>query len=133
MQTATMRLIAIFAAASFSSVLAGGLVCAISDIPPAVWLRNLAAWLVGLLAGVGLAARTRSGWLPVLLVAAPAALAATFLGNGLSGVHRWIETGPLRLNGAMLVLPTLAVTLACAHGRWRWVAALTLLVLFVFL
>lgn len=131
LRTAPMRLIAIFAAASLSAVVLGALVCALSGIPPAVWLRNLAAWLVGLVAGVGLAARTRPGWLPVVLVAAPAALAATFLGNGLSGVHRWIEAGPLRLNAAMLVLPMLAVALACAHGPWRWVAALTSLVLLI--
>jgi len=126
-----MRLITIFAAASLSAVVLGGLVCALSDIPSAIWLRNLAAWLVGALAAVGLAVRARPGWLPVLLVAAPAALAATFLGDGLHGVHRWIETGPLRLNAAMLVLPTLVVALSCAHGLWRWGAALASLVLLV--
>ena len=131
LQIASMRLIAIFAAASLSAVALGALVCALSDIPPAVWLRNLAAWLVGVLAAAGLAVRARPGWLPVLLVAAPAALAATFLNDGLYGVHRWIETGPLRLNAAMLVLPALAVALACAHGFWRWGAALATLVLLV--
>jgi len=126
-----MRLIAIFAAASLSVVVLGAYVCALSDIPPAVWLRNLAAWLVGALAAAALAIRASPSWLPVLLLAAPAALAAPFLGDGLSGVHRWIEAGPLRLNAAMLVLPVLVVTLACTHALWRWAAALTSLLLLV--
>ena len=126
-----MRLIAIFAAASLSLVALGALVGALSDIPPAVWLPNAAAWLIGALAATALAVYARAGWLPVLLLAAPAALAASFLGDGLSGVHRWIEAGPLRLNAAMLTLPMLAVSLASARGVWRWAAALTALALLV--
>lgn len=124
-----MRLIAIFAAASLSAVALGAVVCALSDIPPAVWLRNLAAWLIGALAAAALLARVRRHWLPVVLLAAPATLIASFLGDGLSGVHRWIEVGPLRMNAAMLVLPALAVALACAQGFWRWAAALGSLML----
>lgn len=78
---ASMRLIAIFAAASLSAVVLGALVCALSDIPAAVWLRNLAAWLVGVLAAGTLAVRARPAWLPVLLLAPPAVLAASFSGT----------------------------------------------------
>ena len=119
----SLRLIAVFAAASLAGVLLGALVCALSDVPAAVWLRNLAAWALGAVAAVALGFRARVGWLPAVLVAAPAVLAAALLGEGLSGVHRWIEAGPLRLNAAMLVLPMLVVSLACARGAWCWAAA----------
>jgi len=112
-------------------VVLGAYVCALSDIPTAAWLRNLAAWLVGALAAAALAIRANPSWLPVLLLVAPAVLAAAFLGDGLSGVHRWIEAGPLRLNAAMLVLPVLVVALACTRALWRWAAALTSLLLLV--
>jgi hypothetical protein len=126
-----MRLIAIFAAASLSVVVLGAVICALSDVPTAVWIRNPAAWLVGALVAAALAVRPPPTLLPMVLLAAPATLAVTFLGEGLSGVHRWLEAGPLRLNAAMLVLPMLAVALACASGVWRWVAALASLVLLV--
>lgn len=126
-----MRLIAIFAAASLSVVMLGAVICALSGVPTAVWIRNPAAWLVGALMAAALAVRPPPVLLPVVLFAAPVALAVTFLGEGLSGVHRWLETGPLRLNAAMLVLPMLAVALACTTGVWRWVAALACLVLLV--
>lgn len=129
MTAASFRLLAIFAAASLPSVALGALVCVLSDVPPAVWLRNPAAWLIGASAAAVLAARARRRWLPALLLAAPAVVAAAFLNAGLSGVHRWIDAGPMRLNAAMLALPALAVALACARGPWRWTAALGSLLL----
>ena len=91
-----------FGTMSLAAVATGCWVARAHGVPAQVWETNLAAWAVG----AGLAAplsRARSArWWPVIAVAG---LAATFLSSGLSGVHRWIGLGPIRLNGAELLLP----------------------------
>lgn len=129
---ASLGLLVLFGTASLAAVGLGALICALSDMPAALWGRNLAAWLVGALLAWGVAA-SPSRILPYLPWAAAAALAATFLGADQGGVHRWIAAGPLTINVAMLALPAAVVGLAAAPSlnRWAWLAALLCLGLLV--
>ncbi len=113
----------LFGAASLLAVGIGAWVCAQSGVSASIWGQNLAAWLVGAIVAAGLA-RTGGRLLPFAVAAAPLALAATFLSDGLEGVHRWIEAGPVRLNAALLVLPAGVVALAAESSRRGWAVAL---------
>ena len=106
------RLLFLFGVFSFGAVAIGALVCAMSGVPAGLWSRNLVAWLVGAI-GAGFLART-TGSTPfwIILLLSPIALAASFLGRDLEGVHRWISAGPMTLNVALLVLPMTVVAMA---------------------
>jgi hypothetical protein len=91
-----------FAVLSFAAVATGCWVARAHGVYAHAWQMNLAAWAVG--AGLA-AALSRTGgarWWPI---AAVAGLTATFLSSGMSGVHRWIGLGPVRLNSAEMLLP----------------------------
>lgn len=122
-----------FAAASLGAVALGAWVCALSGVPTGLWVRNLAAWLVGGLLAVGVARSAGQRTVRLLPWIAAAALAATFLAPGQEGVHRWIGLGPLYMNVAMLVLPAAVVALAATPqpALWTWVPALLCLVILV--
>jgi hypothetical protein len=94
----------LFAAFSLIAVLTGFWVAHLHGAPNRVWMMNLAAWAVGAALAV-LMSRGGPRLVPAWPVVAFAALAATFVSPGLSGVHRWIGLGPLRLNAAELFLP----------------------------
>ncbi len=101
----------IFIGSSLAATLTGCWVAAAHGAPASSWALNIAAWGVGALVA---AVISRGGlglgrWWPTLSLLG---LAATFLSPGLSGVHRWIQLGPVRLNGAELFLPAMIVTLA---------------------
>lgn len=115
-----------FAGASLAAVALGALVCALSGVPASLWIRNLAAWGIG---GVAAAALARSAGRPALvavLALAPVGLALTATDEGLEGVRRWLVVGPVRLNAAMLLLPSAAVAMAVVaeRARWWWIPAL---------
>jgi hypothetical protein len=123
-------LLLVFGLASLAAVASGAVVCAASEVPAGLWIRNLAAWAVGALLAVGLS--FAPGTAPrVALWAAPIALLASFLGPAPDGVHRWIDLGPMQLNAAMVVLPAAIVALAVSAkgSREPWLAALACLVL----
>lgn len=115
-----------FGAASLAAVVVGAAVCAMSGVPSTLWMRNIAAWCVGALAAAILAGRAGSGFLSAAVLLAPIGLAATLLNPGLEGVHRWLVAGPVRLNAAMLLLPSLVVATAVLAERrpwWCWIPA----------
>lgn len=126
------RLLVLFGVLSLAAVATGALVSASSGVPAAAWARNLAAWVVGALAGIVIARTMRPGFLPVALWIAPAGLLATFSPNQ-QGVHRWVDLGPLHANVAMFLLPAAIVALAASawRGLWPWIAALLSLGLLV--
>lgn len=114
------RLLFAFAATSLAAVALGAAVCAMSEVPAGLWIRNLAAWAVG-----GLAAAAAARWVGgrlfhTLALACPLGLGFTLLNPGLDGVHRWLVAGPLRFNAAMLLLPALVVATVVLAGRERW-------------
>lgn len=139
MRTATnwgARLLAIFGLASLAAVAAGAVVCALGGVSAASWGRNLAVWLAGGLAAAALATAGRRVVSPGagLTVAglALAGLAASFFNPAQEGVHRWIDAGPLHVNVAMVVLPSLCVVLAAAEDRRAiWGAAFLALLLLI--
>ena len=126
--------LAAFGVCSFVAVAIGAYICALSGVPSALWIRNLAAWGVGAVLAFGLAHVRQSEVLHIALWAAPLALLVTFLSPAQEGVHRWIDAGPLHINAAMLTLPAASVALAALSREhvWAWgasFAALALLVL----
>lgn len=127
-------LLAVFNVCSLAAVSIGALICVQSDVPTALWARNLVAWVLGAVVAVGLAVGRRTEVLHVALWAAPLAVLATFFSPAQEDVHRWIDAGPLHINAAMFVLPAMVVALAVLSRErvWSWVpafATLTLLVL----
>src|SRR5262249_41904377 len=88
-----------------------------------VWGRNAAAWVMGALL-TALTTRIRPGRLfHTLLPLTAVALAISLFSSGLSGVHRWISTGPLKWNVAFLLLPAATVASAAtvrSGSRWIW-------------
>ncbi|MFL6590067.1 MAG: hypothetical protein ACJ8M4_07845 [Chthoniobacterales bacterium] len=107
------RTIAIFAAASLAAVGAGAATLSISGVPVGSWLRNPIGWVIGVFLATGLMLLRSS--LPVarvILAAAVLGVAGTFLAPAQSGVHRWIDLGPLHINMAALLLPAAVVALA---------------------
>lgn len=127
------RLLAMFGAASLGAVAVGALVCALSGVPAGLWLRNLAAWVVGAMLAFGLAKGAGRRAVQVLPWLAAGALATTFVDAGQEGVHRWIGLGPLNINVAMLVLPAAVVALAAEPRPVLsvWPPALICLVIFL--
>lgn len=127
------RLLLLFGGLMLATVLVGAWVALASQVPAALVGRNLAAWMIGGLCAVGLAAATRRGvpgWIAWL---APLLLGACFLMPDLQGVHRWIGLGPIRLNAAMLVLPAAVVAFAAASrtGWLSWIPIVATLPLLV--
>lgn len=117
-------LLLLFGGLSLAAVALGAVVAASSGVPASIWIRNLAAWGVGALTGIAIAALARPGATPLALCAAPLGLAASFLSPDLESVHRWIDLGPVHLNPAMLLLPSAIVALAALvpARRWPWFA-----------
>jgi cell division protein FtsW (lipid II flippase) len=93
----------LFGGSSLTAVATGCWIASQHGVPHRVLLMNAAAWIVGaaLAAAVSRMPVKRWWWLALALVG----LASTFLSAGVSGVHRWIGLGPIRLNGAELLLP----------------------------
>lgn len=120
------RLLLVSGSLSVLTVALGAWVCASSGVAAAVWVRNLAAWVIGAVAAYALG-RWCGGWLfPVVLAAAALLLASTLVSAGQLGVHRWVDVGPLAINGAMLVLPAALVAVAALspNSPWVWLPAL---------
>lgn len=109
------------------SLLAVGVGCAVAranGAPASLWGRDLAAWAVGGLLAVGLSRWAGRRTLAGFLIAAPLGLSATLFSAGQQGVHRWIDLGPLHMNGAEVLLPAAVVAFgALATSRWAWPAA----------
>jgi hypothetical protein len=119
------QVVLIFAAGSLIAVLAGCLVAFLCRVSPEVWGRNAAAWGIGGILAACLARAPRAGSFRFVLILAPVALAASLLGSGQSGVHRWVAVGPLRWNVAFVCLPPAIVAFAAlvrSKRRWIWVA-----------
>lgn len=123
-------LVAVLGGLSLAAVIAGVVVCHLSGVPAAVWMRNLAAWGVGAVAACCL---WRGGPVvfPAVLGLAALLVGASFLGPQQSGVHRWINAGPVSLNVAMMMLPAALVALAWLGrgGVWPWGLALAIVVM----
>lgn len=115
---ASRRTLLLFALASLAAVAAGAATLAAAGQAPGAWLRNPIAWAVAALLGAGLYAGGRVRWVRLApLVIAPAAIALTLLAEPVDGVHRWIGAGPLHVNVAALVVPSMIVAAAFAGIR----------------
>jgi hypothetical protein len=111
------RTAALFAVASGCAVLVGCLVAAAHGVPVSLWARNAGAWVAGAIIAAVLARSARQRTAQACLLLAGVMVAATFLSGGLSGVHRWVAFGPVRLNAALLFLPMAVVAWAGVVAR----------------
>ncbi|MBX3480275.1 MAG: hypothetical protein KF842_07735 [Caulobacter sp.] len=127
-------LLAGFGLVSLATVVVGIMVCTSNGAAMAPALRNLAAWGVGAVLAIVLAALARRTTLRILLWLLPIALLAGFLGPGLQEVHRWLSLGPVQANIAMLLGPAAVVAFAARMDFWptgSWLALLLALALTV--
>ena len=114
----------VYGGLSLAALALGAAVCAMSGVPSSSWLRNLAAWPIGLLVAGGLARVAGEKVATGLLVLGVLILGATLTGVPQEGVRRWLDIGPLHINGAFVVLPLMVVALSWAAGRWwSWALA----------
>jgi cell division protein FtsW (lipid II flippase) len=116
-------------AAPIPALVVGVLTMRMSDVPPSLWVQNVAAWAAGTVLCVVLArprtSAARPRWADVAAVLTLAALAATLLAPGMDGVHRWLPLGPVRLHAAAVLLPVLIVALdSLSRTRGWWTSAL---------
>ena len=80
---------------------------------------NFAAWAIGAAGCCGLRKiKITPRRDQIAVVALTLALAATFIGAGQSGVHRWLYAGPITINVAAIVLPSFIVLLARLALNW---------------
>jgi len=116
-----LRIWLLFGGLSLGAVLIGAWTAHAHGVATRGWGLNLAAWGLGAGVAAGMArwGKASAGW----LILTGAILGLTLMSPGLSGVHRWITIGPLRLNGAELLMPVALTTLASLGWRsaFRWV------------
>ena len=107
------RTLGAFAIASAAAVAVGSIGLALVGADPGSWMRNPAAWLVGLgIAALLVSAGRSPSILKGAVLLAIAALVATLFSPAQAGVHRWVDAGPLHINMAALLLPAALVALA---------------------
>ena len=91
------------------------------DVPTSVWTLNLAAGAVGLLIFALLWHSpwplSRSAWYVATIVSMTAIL-ATFVANGVDGVHRWISLSGFRLHASAVVAPVIIACVTTAPGSY---------------
>jgi hypothetical protein len=105
-----------------------------AGVPAEIWLRNVAAALVGVLlvvAALRYRSPSSSRALPRWLFAPGLALlGVTLMAPGVAGVHRWVGLGPLDVHVGAVILPSLLVLLTDLDWALTVpVAALTMTVL----
>jgi len=107
------RRLGLFGLVSAATIATASLGLALNGAGVGTWSRNPSAWLVGMVLGGLIMMAGRRRILSVGAVAATlAALAASLFAPDQSGVHRWIDVGPLHVNIAALLLPVTLVSLA---------------------
>ncbi|HVM21707.1 MAG TPA: hypothetical protein VM308_00200 [Sphingomicrobium sp.] len=106
----------VFALASAVAVGAGAAALAMTGSPPSTWVRNPLSWLVGAVLAAFLYPPRGERSSLVAIALALAVLLATFAAAPVDGVHRWLDIGPLHINAAALVLPSLLALLARTEG-----------------
>jgi len=110
------RTLGLFAIASGVAVGLGSYGLGLYGADAATWSRNLFAWFAGLVLSVPFLLAGRSRRLMIGLVAITVVgLAASLLVPGQSGVHRWLDVGPLQINVAALLLPVALVALSTSN------------------
>jgi Cell cycle protein len=105
--------------APLAPLLMGAAVMLAAGAPPGRWALQLISGAAGLLVFFAVRLLPRSSGVPFAAFGVPAALAllaATLLAEGVDGVHRWIQLGPVQLHPSALLAPAVLVV------AWRRVA-----------
>lgn len=110
-------------------VLVGAAIMVSGGAPRARWGMHLAAGAVGLAVCFGARAvprGPRSQLGAAALLAGAAVVAASLLGEGMQGVHRWIRLGPVLLHPSALVAPLALVVAGRRMAEAPWTVLLSL-------
>ena len=103
-----------YGVASLIAVAAGCWTAYETGARASLWVANVVAWFVGLAVAVPLSAVSFRRYWKFSLLCAVVLMAATLVGPGPSGVHRWIGMGSFHFNAAQLLLPIAVVMLGVA-------------------
>lgn len=109
------------------AVLAGAAFLFVAGAPAGLIVRNLVAFAAGLALGtIGLAFQPPRvpPFLPRLALTVVMLVIVLLVGVSVDGVQRWIRFGPVTLQPALILLPTLFSTLGDDRGGWRRAALL---------
>ena len=107
------KTLGLFAAASALAIGLGSYGLSLSGAEFGSWSRDLLGWVAGavLSAPIILVGRRRGVSIAIVSIAI-VALAASLIAPGQSGVHRWLDLGPLNINVAALLLPVAIIALS---------------------
>lgn len=100
----------------------GAFVMYSSKIPSSIWGQNLAMFLISGILSCTILFRKK---LPkpnsyIIISVCIVLLVLTFVDSGLSGVHRWISIGPVKMNVGSIVLPILIIELGKTINFQNW-------------
>ena len=110
------RTLGSFAAVSAVTISLGSYGLSLYGAGVGTWSRNPIAWLAGCVLAVPLLLTGRSRRMSIgVLALTVLALAATLLAQDQSGVHRWLDIGPVHVNVAALLLPVAVVALSTSN------------------
>ncbi|MEH6938299.1 hypothetical protein V7056_10605 [Bacillus sp. JJ664] len=114
----------------FPALLIGILAMVTYGVSSSIWIQNIIIWIVGSILGFVFLTKTKHKQYGKLIDQRPiiiiALLIAPFWFNGLDGIHRWIQFGPLNFYIASIVLPLLLIYLWKLVGNKQYVYAIGL-------
>jgi hypothetical protein len=119
-------------AAPVPALVVGAFIMRHHGVAAPLWGLNLAVGIAGLAICAVVTTRPRAEHgrrgLIVLAVAALVMLALTFVDAGISGVHRWLQLGPVTLYAGAVALPMLIIAM---NARWGMLVAVATAIILV--
>lgn len=91
------------------AILIGILAMISYGVSSSIWIQNIIIWIIGSILGIIFFTKTKQEQFsrsPIIIIVL---LLASFLSNGLDGIHRWIQFGPLSIYVASIFLPLLLI------------------------
>lgn len=98
------------------ALIVGLVVMSRAGVPAGIWVRNIAATLVGVLlvvaaSGLRVPSSSWAALRSLLIALGLTLLGATLMAPGVDGIHRWLGLGPVEIHMGAVLLPSLLVFL----------------------
>lgn len=96
------------------SILIGVFIMQQNQISKVIWMQNISAYFIFGIVSLFVMNRARTVYINkkiVILIGMVVLLGLTFMDEGMEGVHRWLLIGGVRLNIAMILLPSILILL----------------------